>query len=227
MNKTGTAQQQRAERFPATAESDAATLPTRWLAELCGLPSPHCSPHLASILVAQEEHATEAAAHIGWWSRHPNAGSEFARLAGPIPDISDSQVFAALNQRGYDGLLYKMDGKVIGHCFFQRHDTELHAFSVWISEQHRGGAFMAMAFFDFVAYASMCPGIMRARVGAGRPGDRILRPLKRFSENLGWLVRKGAWVDFCTPDSECSGLAPGLPGIYGSAQLAGHRLRKR
>ncbi len=197
--KTGTAQQH-AEPFPAAAEGDAAALSTRWLAELCGLPSLHCLPHLASILIAQGEHATEAAAHIGWWSRHPNAGSQFAHLVGPIPDIPDSQLFAALNQRGYDGLLYKMDGKVIGHCFFQRHDTELHAFSVWISEQHRGGTFMAIAGFDFIAYASTCPGIVRARVGTGHPGDRVLRPLKRFSEGLGWCVRKGAWVDFCAPE---------------------------
>lgn len=200
MNKTGTAQQQLSEQFPATAEGDAATLSTRWLAELCGLPSLHCLPHLASILIAQEEHATEAAAHIGWWSRHPNADSQFARLVGPIPDIPDSQVFAALNQRGYDGILYKVDGKVVGHCFFQRHDTELHAFSVWISDQHRGGSFMAIACFDFMAYASTCPGIVRARLGAGHPGDRILRPLKRYSEGLGWHVRKGAWVDFCAPE---------------------------
>ncbi|MBB5051489.1 hypothetical protein HNQ36_001443 [Afipia massiliensis] len=59
---------------------------------------------------------------------------------------------------------------------------------------------MAIACFDFMAYASTCPGIVRARVGTGHPGDRILRPLKLFSDDLGWRVRKGAWVDFCAPD---------------------------
>jgi hypothetical protein len=163
-------------------------------------------PHVASEEVAQQEHAAEAAAHVGWWARHPVPDSNFARSVGPLPDIPDAELFAALRQKGYDGLLYRHEREIIGHCFFQRHDAELHAFSMWVSEKHRGGSFMAVGCFDFMAYASARPGIVRARFGTGHPGDRLLRPLKKFSAGLGWQVREGAWVEFSLSDPKGAGL---------------------
>ena len=100
-----------------------------------------------------------------------------------------------LRQRCYDGLFYLDAGSIIGHCFFQRRDAELHAFSTWFSESHRGGAW-TIACLDFMAYASSCPGVVRARFGTGDPGDRLLVPLQQHSARLGWRVRRGAWVDF-------------------------------
>lgn len=201
MSKSRVAQPHAKASF-ATADDGAGALPVRWLANLCGLPSAYCLPRLASALIADKEHVAKAAAHVGWWSRNAGSASNFVRLTGSIPHVPDTEVFAVLHRKGYDGLLYEQDGRIVGHCFFQRHSTELHAFSVWIDEQHRGRTFMAIAFFDFVAHASTCPGIVKARVGAGHPGDRILRPLKLFSEKLGWRVSKGAWVDFCVRNPE-------------------------
>jgi hypothetical protein len=149
-------------------------------------------------MVARQEHMAEVTAHVGWWARHPDAGSNFARLVGRVPDMPDAEVFAMLHRQGYDGLLYLDDGKIIGHCFFQRHDGELHAFSTWISEQYRGKLMATLACFDFVAYASACEGIVRARFGTGNPGDQLLEPLTRLGDELGWRVRKGAWVGFAT-----------------------------
>lgn len=136
-------------------------------------------------MVARQEQAAEVFLHIGWWARHPDADSNFARSIGRLPDIADAELFAALIQKGYDGLLYTNENEIIGHCFFQRHGAELHGFSVWVSEQHRGGNLMTIACFDFMSYASACQGIVEARFGTGHPGDRLLRPLKRCSAGLG------------------------------------------
>jgi RimJ/RimL family protein N-acetyltransferase len=168
----------------------------RWLAELCGLSPVDHRPLLASDMVAEDERATEVLAHIGWWARHPEADSNFARANGRMPNASDAEIFAALNKNGYDGLLYTHQREIIGHCFFQRHHTELHGFSVWVSEQYRGGSLMATACFDLMAYASACQGVVRARFGTGPWSDRLMRPLKQCSAGLGWRVRRGGWVEF-------------------------------
>jgi hypothetical protein len=66
---------------------------------------------------------------------------------------------------------------------------------------------MVIGCFDFMAYASARPGIVRARFGTGQPGDRLLRRLKPFSAGLGWQVRAGAWVEFSASDPKRIGLA--------------------
>jgi hypothetical protein len=178
-----------------TVDGDAPSLSVRWLADLCGLPATSVPPCLASTLLAQPDH-TAVAAHVAHWARNPDPGSTFARTIGRLPDVPDAVLAAALGQRGYDGLVY-VDGKeIVGHCFFQRRDDELHGFAVWVAGHQRGGRLMAIACFDFIAYASACPGIVRARIGTGHPADRLLAPLKPVSAKLGWRVRKGAWVDF-------------------------------
>jgi RimJ/RimL family protein N-acetyltransferase len=192
-------------RSSAVPSDDVSARSVRWLADLCGLPSVNYLPHAASEEVAQQEHATEVAAHVGWWARHPVPDSNFARSIGPLPDIPDAELFAALRQKGYDGLLYRNEREIIAHCFFQRHDSELHAFSMWISEEHRGGGLMPIVCFDFMAYASARPGIVRARFGTGHPWDRLLRRLKQFSADLGWRVREGGWVEFSASDPERTG----------------------
>jgi hypothetical protein len=192
-------------RSSAVASGDAGARSVRWLADLCGVPPVDYLPQAASEEAARQEHAAEVTAHVGWWARHPVPGSNFARAIGPLPAIPDAELFAALSQKGYDGLLYRNEGEIIGHCFFQRHDSELHAFSMWVSEKHRGGSLMAIGCLDFMAYASARPGIVRARFGTGHPGDRLLRPLKQFSARLGWQVRTGGWVEFSASDPERSG----------------------
>jgi hypothetical protein len=191
-----------AKRPSAVASGDVGARSVRWLADLCGVPPLHYLPHAASEEVAQQTHAAEVVAHVGWWARHPVPGSNFARSIGPLPDIPDVELFAALRQKGYDGLLYRDEREIIGHCFFQRHDSELHAFSMWVSEEHRGGGLMVISCFDFMAYASALPGVVRARFGTGQPGDRFLEPLKPFSADLGWRVPGGAWVEFSASDPE-------------------------
>lgn len=182
-------------RSTLTVDGDATPLSVRWLADQCGLPATSALPYLASTLLAQPDH-TVVAAHVAYWARNPDPGSNFARLIGRLPDMPDAALAASLGHRGYDGLVYLDDNEIVGHCFFQRHDTELHGFAVWVAEHQRGGKLMAIACFDFIAYASACPGITRARIGTGHPADRLLLPLKPFTAKLGWRMRRGAWVDF-------------------------------
>jgi hypothetical protein len=189
----------------SVATSEANPRSVRWLAELCGLTDVGHLPQAASEIVAQRKFAAEALAHIGWWARHPDAESNFARANPLLSDLPDAELFAALSEKGYDGLLYRDHREIIGHCFFQKHGNELHAFSMWVGEPHRGGALMATACFDFMAYASARPGIVRARFGTGQWGDRLLRPLKQFSADLGWRLRKGAWVEFSASDRKRTG----------------------
>ena len=89
-----------------------------------------------------------------------------------------------------------MTGRSSAIVFSSGVTTELHGFAVWVAERLRGGKLMTIACFDFIAYASACPGIKRARIGTGHPGDRLLLPLMPVSVKLGWRMRKGAWVDF-------------------------------
>jgi hypothetical protein len=180
---------------------DAPSLSVRWLADLCGLSGSTMPPRLASTLLAQPDH-TVVAAHVAYWARNPDPESNFARAVGRVPDLPDSVLAASLGQRGYDGLVYVDNKEIVGHCFFQRREAELHAFAVWVTERLRGGKLMAIACFDFIAYASACPGIVRARIGTGHPAARLLLPLKPISANLGWRMREGAWVDF-QPDELC------------------------
>jgi hypothetical protein len=200
----------RAKRSPKLEERDVSALSVRWLAELCNLPSLCNLPHLASAMIAQGEHAATVIAHIGWWSRHPDAGGHFERAVRHLPDMPDAQRVAALSALGYDGLLYYHDGAIIGHFFFQRHDTEMHAFAGWAKEEHRGGQMIATAAMDFLAHAYQSHGVVRARVGTGSHPitDHLLEPLKPVSDTLGWRIRKGGWIDFFAGDPERAGRAP-------------------
>lgn len=170
------------------------TLPVRWLAASCGLPSGEPLPHLASALLAQPEQ-TQLLAHIANLARNPEPGSSFARNVAALADMSDREIVAALKDKGYDGLIYLDGAGLVADCFFQRRDDELHVFAGWVAERRRDGKLMAIVGFDVLAYASAQPGIVRARVGSGR-ADRVLAPLRAVGAGLHWRLRRGGWVDF-------------------------------
>jgi len=179
------------------------TLSVRWLAELCGLPAAPYYPVLASAVVADREHMAAALQHVAWWSRHPDRGSRFERAAQDLPDASDASRVAALQALGYDGLLYFRHGKVVGHVFFQRHGSALHGFSCWADEMLRGRIFLRIALMDFLAHASQCPDVVRARVGGGHYPftTLVLRRLRRIADKLEWRLHDDGWVDFAARDS--------------------------
>jgi hypothetical protein len=188
----------------------------RWLAELSGLPAAPYYPLLASAVVADRERMAAALQHIAWWSRHPDAGSRFERATRDLPDASDASRVATLQAQGYDGLLYFQHDKVIGHVFFQRHGSALHGFSCWADETLRGRIFVRIALMDFVAHASQCPGIVRARVGGGHYPltTRVLTRLRRIADKLGWRLHDDGWVDFAARGASRAAGDPdsGAPG---------------
>ena len=154
--------------------------------------------------MADGEHMAAAFQHVAWWSRHPDAGSAFERAIDGLPDTSDASRVATLRALGYDGLLYRQHNKVIGHVFFQRHGSALHGFSCWADETLRGRVFFRVAVMDFLAHASQCPGIVRARAGGGHYPitTLVLTRLRRVADTLGWRLSDDGWVDFSTRDSD-------------------------
>src|SRR5262249_37297662 len=100
-------------------------LSVRWLAEVCGLPPIALLPTLASRLLASPDTARRAADYVAWWIRHPDPGSSFERATGHLIDQPDDALIKTLRGMDYDGLLYRQDGKILGHVFFQRHGSDL------------------------------------------------------------------------------------------------------
>jgi len=185
-----------AERSSAVATGDAGRPSVRWLAELCGLSPQDHLPFLASDMVARQEQAAEVFLHIGWWARHPDADSNFARSIGRLPDIADAELFAALIQKGYDGLLYTNENEIIGHCFFQRHGSR----AAWVFGVGQRAA--SRRKFDddrMLRFHVLCFGMPRYRRGQiwhrapGRPAAEAVEAVQR---RPGWQVRRGGWVDF-------------------------------
>src|ERR1043166_4947563 len=107
---------------PAPRAPDDA-LPLRWLADACGLPPVALVPSLASTLLARPDTARRAADYVAWWIRHPDPGSSFERATRHLIDQPDDSLINTLRGMNYDGLLYRQDGKIVWHAFFQRHGT--------------------------------------------------------------------------------------------------------
>jgi hypothetical protein len=176
---------------------------------MCGLRTTDVMPRLASTLLAQTEHMEAVFAHVAWWSRHGDIGSNFERNVRGLPNASDAERVAGLRERGYDGLIYLHDGKLIGHFFFQRHGAELHAFSAWADQERRGEKLIATAALDFVAHASQCGDVTRARIGSGhRLTERLVRPLHQAAGRLGWQIHSGGWIDFSAAEPPASAARP-------------------
>lgn len=181
----------------ASGPSGAPGAEWRWLARECGLPAAP-TPHLASMLLADDMRGAAAIAHIAWWSRHANPTGTFARATRDLPDGPDAERVAALFARGYGGLLYLADGEIVGNYFFQRHDDAMHAFSGWSHERLRSTGLIANATMDFIACTRATDGMRRARVGADNVSlqQRLLAPLVPVAARLGWRLRDGGWIDF-------------------------------
>jgi hypothetical protein len=182
---------------PAPRAPDDA-LPLRWLAELCGLPSVALVPDLVSTLLAKRATEHQAADYVAWWIRHPDPGSTFERAMRHLIDLRDDALIAALRQMDYGGLLYRQEGKIVWHVFFQRHGADLCAFSCSAGKHSRRGKVWATIAADFTAFASTRPGVTRARWGSGNDGitRNFLARLKPHTAQLGWRVLPDGGVDF-------------------------------
>jgi len=173
-------------------------LSVRWLADLCGLPPIALLPTLASTLLASPDTARRAADYVAWWIRHPDPGSSFERATRHLMDQPDDALIKTLRGMDYDGLLYRQDGKVVWHAFFQRHGADLCAFSCSVGTGNRRGKEWATIGADFAAFASALAGVRRARWGSGNHAitRQFLALLEPHAAKLGWRVLADGWIHF-------------------------------
>lgn len=177
----------------------------RWLAELCGVATPGIGlPCLFTELLREKKHAGKAQSYLSWWIQHADEGSAFAAVLKSLADTPDEALIEILQQRRYDGLCYLFEDEIVGHVFFQKHDTEICAFSAAVSPQFRGGRLWVSISLDFVAYAARVPAIRRASVGTGRnPVARhLIKLIARHATALGWRAMQDGWIEFAPPDRE-------------------------
>lgn len=170
----------------------------RWLAREVLPEAAASSANLPAPVLLRAHRSAAVREYVTWWIRNPDPGGTFAAKTRWLRKLPPPLLFHLLLTLGYDGLLYITEGTVMGHLFFQRRGTALHAFSTAVAEWAGGHGYAAIMIVDFVAYASALPGIDRARVGAGRNGFtvRVLQRLEPHRERLGWRVTADGWVTF-------------------------------
>lgn len=174
-----------------------ATLSVRWLANLCGLPSSDARPLLVSKLVAAGS-GDAVKAYLTDCARAAPESTNFARLTRHLHDLPEDLFLSALIAQSYDGLVFTQDDRILGHVFFQRHGSELHGFSSAVHKPGRGQKLWAIFPLDFVAFASKCDGIIKARMGAGNSSitRHLVDILSPHAAALGWNVSPDGWVTF-------------------------------
>jgi hypothetical protein len=172
-------------------------LSVRWLADLCGLTPTALVPSLASTLLAKPGTAHAVAQYLAWWIRHPNPGSAFDRATRHLIDQPDSPLIETLLGMHYDGLLYRRDGEIGGHVFFQRHGADLCAFSCSVGKSRPGKVWATIA-ADFTAYAAALAGVRRVRWGSGNHPitGQFLALIEPHAAKLGWHVFADGWIEF-------------------------------
>jgi RimJ/RimL family protein N-acetyltransferase len=139
--------------------------------------------------------------YLIWWIRHPDPTGMFATRTRWLRWLPAPLLLRLLFARGYDGLVYVKDDVVVGHVFFQRRGPALHGFSIGVNEPFTGTGYSVAMLFDYVAYASQVPGIVRVRVGRGQNNTtrRFLQRLRKYEDQLAWRVDDDGWVTFHEP----------------------------
>ena len=126
--------------------------------------------------------------------------------------MTDDALAAALRHKDYDGLLYIAE--TTSSVTFSSNVMVLSCTGLpcRVAEPYREKkwptTFSLPTTFtlDFIAYASQCPNIERARIGAGDSllTYRLLAPLMSSLPELGWRTTGGGWVDFESRGSQNS-----------------------
>jgi hypothetical protein len=169
----------------------------RWLADLCGLPSSDARPLLVSKLLTTGSGDT-VKAYLARCARGAPETTNFVRLTRHLHHLPDDVLLSTLIKQSYDGLVFAQHREIFGHVFFQRHGSELHGFSSAVHKPRQGRKLWAIFPLDFVAFASECDGITKARMGAGNsPITRhLVDILSPHTAALGWSVSPDGWVTF-------------------------------
>ncbi|SRR3989344_3736661 len=130
------------------------------------------------------------------WIKNPDSGSSFERKTRFIRWLPGGLLTRAMLLLKYDGLLFKRDGEIVSHVFFQRHGDSLHAFSFAVGEKHRHLGLFKQTVADLINHAKVVGGITRVRLGAGGH-DAVAKMharLRDHEKDLAIRVGKEGWV---------------------------------
>lgn len=154
------------------------------------------SPQVPMPVLVSATPAPAVRAYVDWWITHPDPAGRFAKASRWIRRLPPVLRLRLMLRLGYDGLIYLADDHVVGHVFFQRRGNALHGFSTAVEDGVDGGGHSVVMMFDFVAFASEQPGIVKARIGTGRNNTtrRFLERLKASEAQFGWRVEMDGWV---------------------------------
>jgi hypothetical protein len=171
----------------------------RWLAETCGLDSGEVP--LPMVISEQRENfgfVAELKRYLAQWLANVDRGSVFDRSTRLYRWLPVGVLLRVLAFMGYDGLLYWQEGKVIGHIFFQRHGTDLCAFSIGLGREYLRRGHTTIMGLDIIAHASRVEGIERVRIGSGRSRatQRVLQVLRAHCDRLSFGFGEDGWIDF-------------------------------
>ena len=83
---------------------------------------------------------------------------------------------------GYDGLIYINEGAAVGHVYYQRHGSSLHAFSAAVIDPLKGKGYSVAMFLAFVAHAHSMPAW--AARGTGQNSRRLFDCLTKCGTNF-------------------------------------------
>jgi hypothetical protein len=137
-------------------------------------------------------------AYVLWWIEHREPGSTFEARTRWLRWLPRPWLVRALLAAGYDGIVYPQREAIVGHVFFQRRGSALHAFSTAVDEALDGEGYSVVMVLDCVAYGAQAPGITEVRLGTGRNNTtrRLLTRIKKHEAHLGWRVSADGWVRF-------------------------------
>ncbi len=145
-------------------------------------------------------HGKTVRSHVEHWVDNPDPGSNFDKQIWFRHYLPTWLLVEILFWIGYEGLIFLDElGAVVGHVFFQKHGTSLHAFHWYIQPEERGHHHMQEISNAFFEYAREKPSIARVRIGAGG-NPRIARLWEsirdekiipscglKAGEQMGWL----------------------------------------
>ncbi|MEK6820348.1 MAG: GNAT family N-acetyltransferase [Nanoarchaeota archaeon] len=117
--------------------------------------------------------------------RNPSPQSQFEVRTRGLREPSDEQLVEALKSQGYDALIGKLEGEIVGHIAYQEGGSEgevcWNVFSTFVEPEYRGRCLSVQLAKRLAEYARK-RGVNLIKVG---DGDNLVRErlLKKLLEN--------------------------------------------
>lgn len=109
--------------------------------------------------------------YVVHWARHPDPGSFFDSFTWFIRWLPDALLLFVLFKLGYGGTILFLDGKPIGHIFYQRQwfrrRNEVHMFSISVEPKYRNQGYGNQLMQSFLLEMGKREYIKFLRISAG------------------------------------------------------------